>query len=128
MKKYVLPLLIALTTVSAFAQKKIELKIDLQDTSPKFMLGADGKAAGLCIEIMNLLEAKENFKFVYKSAFTAPKLIESNMESGAADIHFGWAKTLTVKRSPALGPNFTKCPISVPCAPTTKLISRPSAT
>jgi hypothetical protein len=50
-------------------------------------------APGLCIEIMNLLEAKENFKFVYKSAFTAPKVIETNMESGAADIHFGWAKT-----------------------------------
>jgi hypothetical protein len=42
MKKYVLPLLIVLSSVPAFSQKKIELKIDLQDTSPKFMLGADG--------------------------------------------------------------------------------------
>lgn len=108
MKKYVLPLLIALTSVSAFAQKKIELKTDLQDTSPKFMLSADGKATGLCIEIMNLLEAKENFKFAYKPAFLAPKVIESNIESGAADIHCGWVKTPEREKIATFGPELYK--------------------
>jgi polar amino acid transport system substrate-binding protein len=93
MKKLIIPLAVALGCACVFAQKKIELKIDLQDASPKFLLSKDGKVSGMCIEIMNLLESKEGFKFVYAPSFTPTKTLESNMESGQADIHFGWAKT-----------------------------------
>lgn len=95
MKKYVSALLVVpmvLVSVGAGAQTKTELRIDLQDSPPKYMLAADGKASGLCIEIMRLLEAKGDFRFVYDASYTPSKRIESKLRSGEADIHFGWAK------------------------------------
>lgn len=107
MKKSGLLLALSFCASLGFAQGKIELKTELQDTAPKFMMQG-GKAAGLCVDIMALLEAKEGFKFSYPAAFVPSKRIEANIESGAADVHFGWAKTADREKMAKFGEELYK--------------------
>ena len=95
MKRTILVLAFALSCVSAYGEKRVDMTTDLQDTAPKFMLkDGEGKpASGICIDIMRLLEVGGNFKFRYTFTYTPNKLIESNIQSGESDVHFGWAST-----------------------------------
>lgn len=91
--KYAITLLtMSFSCAFAWAQTPIELKTDLQDNAPKFMVDSTKKASGICIDIFKLLETKENIRFTFSPVYLAAKAIEENIKSGAADVHCGWIK------------------------------------
>lgn len=91
MKKILVLAAIAATSW-LYAGEKIILKTELQDTEPKYILSADGKATGLCIELMNLIESNSDYKFEYEKKFIPKKRLEQGLENGDTDIHFGLAR------------------------------------
>jgi len=76
----------------AWAQSPIVLKTELQDNPPKFILDKEKKASGICIDIFRMLETKENIKFTFPPVYVPAKAIETNIGTGAADVHCGWIK------------------------------------
>jgi len=106
-KKTLLCLMLGLGCALIQAQPRIELKTDLQDNSPKFMLDK-GKASGICIDIFQLLESREGIRFAYAPAFVATAQIEKNIESGAADVHCGWVKNAQRERIATFGEDLFK--------------------
>lgn len=64
------------------------LKIEFQDTQPKYIIDDSG-VGGLCVELLQLIAKEMDVVFSYPRSFTPQKRIYANIESGAADIHCG---------------------------------------
>jgi polar amino acid transport system substrate-binding protein len=77
---------------SAMAQS-MPMRIDFQDTSPKYIKNANGRFSGLCLDLMSLIEQNSNIKFTYGSDFVPPKRIIARLMDGETDVHCGFAKT-----------------------------------
>lgn len=96
MKKMLLTCFIVLFGVSlcTAAEKKVELKIDVRDNKPKFMISQDGSVTGMMVDMMKLIESKTNIKFVYNSkTATNVTRADKNIQNGTTDILFGANKT-----------------------------------
>lgn len=69
------------------------LRTEFQDTQPKFILGADGRFSGLCLDLLALLEKTSEFRFSYPREFVPISRITGDLASGTIDVYFGLAKT-----------------------------------
>jgi ABC-type amino acid transport substrate-binding protein len=84
-----------IVTVSSSAMAGIDaLRIDFQDTQPKYNFNASGEPAGLCYQLLELISKNSGLKFNYPKSYTPQKRLYSNIERGTTDIHCGLKKSV----------------------------------
>jgi ABC-type amino acid transport substrate-binding protein len=81
---------IALSPALLFSQELV-LKTAYEDVAPKFMI-ADGKASGLCVELMDLITKDSGIKFSAPVEYAPKKRFQGDLETGAIDVMFGMKK------------------------------------
>lgn len=70
-----------------------ELKTEFRDVQPEFIKVNNGLFTGICVELMNLIQKDTGIKFKYSKDFIPTKRIQSDLEKGIIDVHFGLRKT-----------------------------------
>lgn len=81
--------LVALAPTESLWAQTIPVRVDFQNTQPKYIKNPDGSFGGLCLELMALIEGRSSFKFVYSKDFATGQRITANLVSGETHAHFG---------------------------------------
>lgn len=79
-------------SVNSYAEDRVELKTDFQDTQPKYIANLDGTFSGLCVELLHLIEQKSKYRFKYPKGFVPNKRVYKNLKDGVTDVHCGLAR------------------------------------
>lgn len=91
-KSYVIYLLVFFCLFSVSAFGKTILKIEFQNTQPKYFLDKSGAGSGLIVELMNEIERHANVEFTYPKKYIPAKRLQRNLELGNTDVHLGLAR------------------------------------